>query len=42
MLGTSTFILSLIKDTMLKDDQHMNLFFRMGDIHVVFEILIRY
>jgi hypothetical protein len=39
-LGTSTFTSSFIKNVVLKDIQHMHLFFRMGDVQITFEILI--
>jgi len=41
-LGTSLFISSFIKNVVLKDVRHVNLFPRMGDVQVIFGILIHY
>jgi len=41
-MGTSLFISSFIKDVLLEDVWHVNLFPRMGDIHVTFGILTHY
>jgi hypothetical protein len=39
-LGTSSFTSFFIKDVLLDDVWHVDLFLIMGDVHVVFEILI--
>jgi hypothetical protein len=41
-LGTSFFTSTFIKDAMLKDVQHLNLLFRMNDVHVAFGIITYY
>jgi hypothetical protein len=38
-LGTSLFTSSFIKDAFLKDVQHINVFPRMGDVQIAYEIL---
>jgi hypothetical protein len=39
-LGTLTFTSSFIKDALLEDIQHVELFPRMGDVQIAFGILI--
>ncbi len=41
-LGTSSLTSSFIKDTLLKDIQHVDLFFRMGDVQIAFGILTHF
>jgi hypothetical protein len=41
-LGTSSFTSSFIKYVLLKGVQHVDLFLRMGDVHVAFGILTHY
>jgi hypothetical protein len=41
-LGTSSFTSSFIKDALLEDVWHGNLFPKMGDAHVAFKILTHY
>ncbi len=38
-LGISSFKSSFIKNTLLEDVRHVDLFFRLGDVHVTFGIL---
>jgi hypothetical protein len=38
-LGTSSFTSFFIKDVLLKDVWHVDLFTKMDDVHVIFEIL---
>jgi hypothetical protein len=40
--GTSLFISSSIKDALLVDVRHVNLFLKMGDVQITFGILIHY
>jgi hypothetical protein len=42
LLGTLTFTTSFIKDALLKDVRHVDLFLKMDDVHVPFGILINY
>jgi hypothetical protein len=41
-LGTSSFTSSFVKNTLLKDVQHVDLLFKMGDVQIAFGILIHF